>query len=42
MGLVPKDAGTFVERVIAKVVIGTAVEAHNADVERANREAKKK
>jgi len=41
MGLTPDDAGTLVERVIARVVIGAAVEAHNADVERANRVSKR-
>jgi hypothetical protein len=33
-GLTPDDAGTFVERVSAQVVLGAAVEAHNADVQR--------
>lgn len=41
MGLVPEDAGTLVERVIARVVIGAAVEAHNVDADRANRAAKR-
>lgn len=40
MGLVSEDQGTFVERVIAKVVIGSAVEAHNRDVDQANKRAK--
>jgi nitrogen fixation/metabolism regulation signal transduction histidine kinase len=41
MGLTPEDAGTFVERVLATVVVGVAVEMHNRDVEAANRAAKK-
>lgn len=36
MGLTPDDAGTFVERVLAKVVVGAAVEAHNRDVKKAS------
>lgn len=31
-GLTPDDAGSLIERVIAGVVLGAAVEAHNADV----------
>jgi hypothetical protein len=42
LGLVPEDAGTLIERVLARCVIALAVEAHNADVERANRQAKAK
>jgi hypothetical protein len=37
VGLAPDDAGTFWERVLAQVVLGAAVEAHNSDVEKANR-----
>ena len=39
-GLTLEDAGSFVERVCARAVIGAAVEAHNRDVERANKKAK--
>lgn len=39
-GLTEEDAGTFVERVIARVLIGAAVEAHNKDVEQAKRGSK--
>lgn len=31
-GLTPEDHGTFIERLLARVVLGAAVEAHNADV----------
>jgi hypothetical protein len=31
----------MIERVLARVVIGAAVEAHNADVERSNKAAKR-
>ena len=31
-GLGPDDAGTWVERVLASVVIEAATEAHNADM----------
>jgi len=40
LGLTPEDAGSLVERVLARTVIGLAVVAHNEDVERANRKAK--
>jgi hypothetical protein len=40
LGLTPDDAGTLIERVLARVVVGAAVEAHNRDVERANKKAK--
>jgi hypothetical protein len=36
-GLTADDAGTLVERVIARTVLGAAVEAHNTDVERAKK-----
>lgn len=36
-GLTPEDAGTFIERTLARTVLGAAVEAHNADVARASR-----
>lgn len=36
-GLGPDDAGSFVERTVAKVVLAAAVEAHNADMRKANR-----
>lgn len=41
-GLAPDDAGSLIERVLASVVVGAAVEAHNRDVERTNRNAKSK
>jgi hypothetical protein len=37
VGLGPDDAGTWLERIIAGVVIEKSVEKHNADVKRANR-----
>ena len=40
LGLVAEDAGTLIERILARCVIGLAVEAHNRDVEQANRKAK--
>lgn len=36
-GLTQDDAGTFLERVLARAILGAAVEAHNSDVARANR-----
>lgn len=36
-GLTFEDAGSLIERVIASVVLGAAVEAHNKDVAKANR-----
>jgi hypothetical protein len=41
-GLTPDDTGTLWERVLARVVVGAAVEAHNADVEKTNKAAKGK
>jgi len=41
LGLGPEDAGTLIERVLARVVIGLAVEAHNADVNQSNKAAKR-
>lgn len=32
MGLTDEDQGSFIERVLAGVVLEAAVEAHNADV----------
>lgn len=40
VGLTPDDAGTLIERVLAGVVLGAAVEAHNKNVERQNRAAR--
>lgn len=37
LGLAPDDAGTFIERVLARTVIALSVEAHNRDVERAKK-----
>jgi hypothetical protein len=36
-GLAEADRGSFIERVIAKVILGAAVEAHNEDVRKANK-----
>lgn len=36
-GLTSEDAGSRVERIIARVLLGAAVEAHNQDVARANK-----
>lgn len=36
-GLTADDAGTYIERVLARVVLGAAVEAHNKDAERMKR-----
>jgi hypothetical protein len=41
LGIVAEDAGTFIERVLARCVIGLAVEAHNEDVRKANAAAKR-
>lgn len=38
-GLTPDDAGSFIERLIARVLLGAAVEAHNADVAKINRKS---
>ena len=40
MGVTPDDAGTFIERVLASVVIEAATEAHNADMNFFGRMAK--
>jgi hypothetical protein len=39
VGLTAEDAGTMIERVLARCVIGLAVEAHNADVKQSNAKA---
>lgn len=36
-GLTPEDAGTFLERVLARVLLGAAVEAHNSDVRKSSK-----
>lgn len=41
LGLRPRDVGTFVDRLLSRAVIGLAVEAHNRDVQQANKAAKR-
>lgn len=41
LGLRQQDVGTFVDRLLSRVVVGLAVEAHNEDVAKANRDMKK-
>lgn len=35
-GLTPDDSGTFIEKVLAAVVLGAAVEAHNSDAKKSS------